>query len=260
MDNLLQVHLAPQRTAGTAVCDIEELRAARFSDLPAHCMSASEPGVDEVDEWRDWTALETTPDQMRIEAYLRFSRLSGRSVLHVGVGNSSLAARLSHRTRRIVGTTISSNEVAYAASLNLPNYRVELHNKYSGKPLTAGDTFDYIVDNNPTTFCCCLHHMMVMMDFYVRVLAPDGQILTDRDGLGWVVSTAGANPRWRFSFDDLAFVAGKVGLQTFAIDESLISLARQRPRPARLYHALRVPRHLVHKMRYGLVSPGTAKP
>lgn len=239
--------------------DIEELRTARFSDLPAYCMSASEPGIDEVDEWRDWTALDTTPDQQRIEEYLLLSRLSGRSILHVGVGNSSLADRLSNRVLRIVGTTISPNEATHAASLNIKNYQVELHNKYSGRPLQAEGRYDFIVDNNPTTFCCCLHHMMTMMDFYAGILAPQGQILTDRAGLGWVVSTPGANPRWKFSFDDLAFVARKVGLEAFAIDENIVSLARERPRPVRANSALQIARRLARKVRRVLTPSRTAR-
>lgn len=208
--------------------DLEEIRAARFAELPIRCDNA-EPGIDEVDDWRDWTALETTPDQKRIEEYLRHSKLSGRSVLHVGVGNSSLAERMAGRTGRIVGTTIARNEATHGASLGIRNYDVEMHNKYSGRPLQHAARFDFIVDNNPTTFCCCLHHLMTMMDFYEQSLTQDGQILTDRAGLGWVVSTPGANQRWKFSFDDLAFVAGKVNLQAFAMDENVIALARQAP-------------------------------
>lgn len=238
--------------------DIEELRTARFSDLPAHCTNASEPGIDEVEEWRDWTALDTTPDQQRIEEYLQLSRLSGRSILHVGVGNSSLAVRLSNRVRRIVGTTISPNEATHAARMNIRNYQVELHNKYSGRTLQAAGKFDFIVDNNPTTFCCCLHHMMTMMDFYAGVLAPEGQILTDRAGLGWVVSTPGANPRWKFSFDDLAFVARKVGLEAFAIDDNIVSLARTRPRPVSANSAFQIARRLARKFRRILTSSRTA--
>lgn len=209
--------------------DTEKLKAERFPELPAHCMSTSEPGIDEVDEWRDWTALDTTPDQKRIEDHLLRLKLSGRSILHVGVGNSSLAARLAGHARHIVGTTISPNEATHGASLNIPNYDVDLHNKYSGKALNTDEKFDFIVDNNPTTFCCCLHHLMTMMDFYERILTPDGQVLTDRAGLGWVVSTPGANPRWKFDFDDLAFVAGQVGLKVFAIDADLIALSRRQP-------------------------------
>lgn len=233
--------------------DLEDIRAARFAELPIRCDNA-EPGIDEVDDWRDWTALETTPDQLRIEDYLLHSKLSGRSLLHVGVGNSSLAERLAPRTGRIVGTTIARNEATRGASLGIRNYNVEMHNKYSGRPLQHAGQFDFIVDNNPTTFCCCIHHLMTMMDFYEQSLTRDGQILTDRAGLGWVVSTPGANQRWKFSFDDLAFVASKVGLRAFAMDENVVSLARQTPPHIKTTGLLASARSVAHRVRRRLAK------
>lgn len=213
--------------------DLKDLKAARFPELPLRCESPHEPGIDETDEWRDWTALETTPDQFRIERYLSHLRLANKSILHVGIGNSGLARRFSRRAGRIVGTTITENEARHGAEQSLPNYTVELHNKYSGRALASPGPFDFIVDNNPTTFCCCLEHLMVMLRFYESSLADKGQFLTDRAGLGWVVSAPGSNPRWKFSFEDLAAVSAKVGLRAYAIDNDIMALARERPEPVR---------------------------
>jgi hypothetical protein len=212
--------------------DLGALKATRFADLPIHCDSP-EPGVDDTEEWRDWTVFETTPDQLRIENYLATQNLLGKSILHVGVGNSSLAQRFSARASRIVGTTIAKSEKIYGDSLQISSYIVEMNNKYSGKPIVSGSNFDFIVDNNPSTFACCLTHLMAMMQLYRDSLSPNGQILTDRAGLGWVANDPGANPRWKFDFDDLAMVAQQVGLQTFAIDNNVIAVSRVKPRPVR---------------------------
>lgn len=204
----------------------------RFEGLPLDCGRRDEPGLVERGEWSDWTEHGTTPDQLRIEDYLDAFDLAGRTILHVGCGNSGLAARFAGRARKIVGTTVTPGELAHARrwieSSGVGNYRVVLHNKYLGGDGMAGETFDFIVDNNPSTFGCCLTHFARMMDFYARSLAPGGQILTDRVGLGW--SMAHSDPRWGFDAGDLAAFASLFGLETHEIGANVIVLARGKPR------------------------------
>jgi hypothetical protein len=205
---------------------LRSLHAARFAELPFDCGKTSRAGIADTEEWRDWSAQPTTPDQLRIEAYLDAFDLKGKSILHVGSGNSRLAARFAPRARRIVGTTVVSAEVRCAEALCLPNYQAVLHNKYDPGPL-EGAPFDFIVDNNPATFCCCLTHFARMIEFYADALAPEGQVVTDRVGLGW--TTARSHARWSFDFDDLAAVARLAGLATYRVGDETIALAHGPP-------------------------------
>jgi hypothetical protein len=201
--------------------------AKRFPALSPDC-DQDEPGVRDDDEWRDWTECETTPDQLRIEDYLDRFDLSGKSVLHVGIGNSRLARRFHRRASRIVGTTVVPGELAHARSLALPGYEPVLHNKYAGA-LPVGGRFDFILDNNPTTFCCCLTHLDAMLALYAGLLTGRGQIVTDRVGLGWSITSPGASPGWGFSFADLAAAARLHGLGTRAIGRNVIVLSLGKP-------------------------------
>jgi hypothetical protein len=209
--------------------EVQKILADLFQELPARCDNNDSPGLDEVEMWRDWSLLDTTPDQIRIEKFLTRSNIFRKRILHVGIGNSSLAKKMSRFSCDILGITISKDEISNAERLNISNYKYIIHNKYSNSKLKFGDSFDYIVDNNPTTFCCCLDHLMTMMRFYANNLSEDGQILCDLIGLGWVVSTQGANPRWNFSFDDIAIVARQVGLNAYRKDRFTIVLSRRPP-------------------------------
>jgi len=121
------------------------------------------------------------------------------------------------------------------------NYRVLLHNKYRGGDGMADDTFDFIVDNNPSTFACCLTHFARMIEFYAAVLAPSGQIVTERLGLGW--SLPHSHPRWGFDPADLAAIARSFGLEMHEIGPHIVVLSREAPRRptwrGRLAHRMR---------------------
>lgn len=220
----------------------EEIHRTRFPELVFDCGNDSDPGVIYSDDLRDWSDKETTPDQYRIERYIDRYDLRDKRLLHIGVGNSGLARRFRNRVKEIVGTTIDQPEIDVARSLRLTNYSVVLHNKYHGGGEIAGK-FDFIVDNNPTSPCCCLRHLAALLDFYVVTLAEGGQIVTDREGLEWVPEES--NPRWSFSFDDLAAVARLAGLSAYRVDRSVFVLSRDRPRPAEL---LSVARHKLRRL------------
>ena len=203
------------------------MRRERFPSLSLDCGERVAPGVVDVEDWRDWSRRNTTPDQLRIEDYLDQFDLRGRSILHIGIGNSGLAKRLAARARLICGTTIMPAEIEHAERLRLSNYRVSVHNKYRGSDDAPDGRFDFIVDNSMTGFCCCLTHLLVMLDFYSSSLAPGGQIVTDRIGLAWAVDPD--RPDWGFRFDDLAAVAALAGLKAYRIDANLHVLAHQEP-------------------------------
>lgn len=219
-----------------------EVHARHFPGLPFDCGEISDPGVRFSEDLRDWSHKATTPDQRRMERYIDRYDLRRKRILHIGVGNSSLAKRFHRRVKEIVGTTVDQPEIDVAASLGFSNYRVVMHNKYAGTDEGLDQAFDFILDNNPTSPCCCFRHFSTMLDFYARKLSNDGQVVTDLMGLQWVPDDA--NPRWSFDFEDLAIVAQQAGLSPHRIDGRVFVLSRSPPaRPGLLPLA----RHLARR-------------
>jgi hypothetical protein len=204
-----------------------ELHRSRFPELPLDCGNRRDPGVIYSEDLRDWSDKATTPDQARMEHYVDRYDLRRARILHVGIGNSGFAKRFHARVKEIVGTTIDEPEMRVARSLDLPNYAFVLHNKFAGKDDVVEGTFDFILDNNPSSPCCCLRHLSDLFEFYLKKLATSGQIVTDRVGLGWVPNDT--NPRWRFDFDDLAAVGAAAGLSSFRMGRSVYVLSRSTP-------------------------------
>lgn len=226
-----------------------ELARRRFPDLPSDCGNDDRPGIVNRADLLDWSRKATTPDQRRIERYIDRFDLRAKHVLHIGVGNSGLAKRFHRRVGSILGTTIDRRELAAASPLELPNYTVVHHNKYSTINRPSGP-FDVIVDNNPTSFCCCLAHLAELFRFYDSTLTEGGQIVTDQEGLAWIADDS--NPRWSFDFADLAAVASIHGLSAHRIDRNIYVLTRgdlPRPDSAAL---------LRHKVRQAIAFPRRA--
>jgi hypothetical protein len=204
-----------------------ELHRSRFPELPLDCGNLHDPGVIYSEDLRDWSDKATTPDQARMERHVDRYNLRHARILHIGIGNSGFAKRFHARVKEVVGTTIDEPEIEVARSLALPNYRFVVHNKYSGLDDMVEGTFDFILDNNPTSPCCCLRHLSDLFEFYLKKLAPRGQIVTDRLGLRWVPDDT--NPRWSFDFDDLAAVGAAAGLATFQMNGNVYVLSRSTP-------------------------------
>ncbi len=202
--------------------------ATRLDTLPIWCGSRESSGVDETPDWRDWTDQETTPDQLRIEDVLEGEQISGKAILHVGIGNSSLAQRF-HQTARVIdGITIQEQELSHARDLDLRNYRPMLGNRYSPSLLLRLKCrYDYIVDNNPTTFCCCRTHLSTMLASYSSALKTDGVILTDKVGLHW--TSEPNDPRWRVSEGEWRALGRAFGLDAVRYTDFVIGL-RKGPR------------------------------
>jgi hypothetical protein len=203
--------------------DWRELQERRFPDLPFDCGKRANPGVRYHEDLRDWSDKATTPDQRRMEHYIDRYDLRQKRILHIGIGNSGLARRFQGRVQEIVGTTIDEPEIAVAQSLDLPNYHYVIHNKYSGQDEAVEGTFDFILDNNPTSPCCCARHLGELFAFYAAKLAPGGQVVTDRIGLRWVPDDA--NRRWSFNFEDLAAAAEIVGLTATRANKNVYVLS-----------------------------------
>ena len=204
-----------------------QLHRSHFPKLPLDCGKQTDPGLIYSEDLRDWSAKATTPDQARIERYIDRYDLTGKRILHIGIGDSGLARRFHCRVREIIGTTIDGPEMEVARSLAIPNYDFVLHNKYSGANDSIPGKFDLILDNNPTSPCCCMRHLSILFDFYLEKLSDGGQIVTDRQGLAWVPEEA--NPRWSFDFEDLTDAGVAAGIRTFRMSRTVYALARSPP-------------------------------
>jgi hypothetical protein len=227
------------------------VHALRFTDLPFDCGNNRDPGVRFCADLSDWSNKATTPDQRRIERYIDRYDLRRKRILHIGIGNSSLAQRFRGRVGEIVGTTIDLPEIEVAQALGLPNYRAVIHNKYSGLDEAVEGKFDFIVDNNPTSPCCCIRHLADLFTFYANKLGEHGQIVSDRLGLGWIPDDS--NPRWRFDFDDLAVVARAAGLSAYRMGKNIYVLSRCPPPAPGLASLAR------HIVRRAVMLPGQIK-
>src|SRR5262249_10541302 len=160
-----------------------------------------------------------------IEACLDALDLNELSILHVGIGNSEFASRFSPRVQRIAGFTISPLELRHGERLGLANYRPALRNKYACNTEDLAQHFDIVIDNNPSQFACCRVHLLNMMANYAGWIRPNGVLLTDRVGLGWVVSAPQANPRWSFDFEDWEAIGVIFGLNAARVTDYVYALA-----------------------------------
>ncbi|MHC5018667.1 MAG: FkbM family methyltransferase [Planctomycetota bacterium] len=180
-----------------------------FARLPSDCGGRDGGGVDEVPEWQVWTDRPTTPDQLRIEMLLDRTIPPDARLLHIGVGNSSLAQRFVPRGVQVVGTTIHEAERTAAAALGLDGYVVACANKYTPDMDRLPGRFEIIVDNNPASFACCVFHFARLWVAFGGLLAPGGRVLTAKPGMHWVVT--GNDPHWALTLDDWAQLAHTLG-------------------------------------------------
>lgn len=132
-----------------------------------------------------WVEVDVTPDQLRIEAVLTELNLENKTILHVGVGRSNIAVKFITSTIKIDGITIMQEEKEHADSLVLQNYHVYLMNKYSNELKELEHHYDFIVDNNLSSFACCKQHYHLMMSNYIELLNKGGIILTDKMGMNY---------------------------------------------------------------------------
>lgn len=154
----------------------------------------------------DGASTATTPEQRELESRLEVRVTPEQRVLHVGVGNHSLAERLRGKVAHVDGITIVPAEVASAPAR--PGYAVTLCDKHGPGIEALPGRYDWIVDNNPASFACCRAHCDRTFAAYARLLAPGGRVLTHRRGAGWATG-----PGWGMSWPDWARVGLSQGLR-----------------------------------------------
>lgn len=197
---------------------------SQYEDCPDLCGRFDNPGARlESDRFLDSSRKPTTVDQSCIEDVMETLPLNGMTILHVGVGNSSLAQRFASRAAAVIGATLSGNEKARADSLGLPQYSVFVANKYGREfPSLAGQGHRLIVDNNLASFACCKFHFYRMLDSYIGALSAGGMILTDQRGMDWVAGDA----RWKLTYNDLEALESKFPLRAAKVTHSVYSLTK----------------------------------
>jgi cyclopropane fatty-acyl-phospholipid synthase-like methyltransferase len=197
-----------------------------WQDVPRDC-AQTVPGVGHGNERvMDLSQRGTTADQLRIEAALEELLPAGACLLHVGIGNSSLAGRFAARCGRIVGLALSSAEQRHGDSLAIAGYSIRMLNKYSADLDALDGAFDFIVDNNLSSFGCCIRHFELMLASYARLLRPGGLILTDRVGMQWTYR----NGPMQLRFEDLEAIARSFPFTAQRISGDVFALRRRADR------------------------------
>lgn len=202
------------------------LELEHWQDVPRACDRAV-PGVGHGHaRVMDLSSDVTTLDQQRIECALEDLAARGARILHVGVGNSSLAQRFAARSAHILGLTLSDAEKRHGDALGLPGYRIMVLNKYAPDLAALPAGFDFIVDNNPSNFACCVQHFEDMLTQYARLLVPGGLMLTDRIGMQWAY---GPTPM-PLRYEDLLTISHTFPFSAQRITDDVFALRRRAER------------------------------
>jgi hypothetical protein len=127
-----------------------------------------------------------------------------------------------HRVVVIDGVTLGAAELDYALSSGWYN-SVRRANKYSRDFFEdfSDEYYDFIIDNNLSSYACCQKHFLQMMRAYTNALKPGGMILTDRVGL----AHAPGDPNWNLT-DDLAVLAKDFNLALITETETVLALRK----------------------------------
>ncbi len=162
---------------------------------------------DLLDFSRDALLIDAKPSvgSLLIEALLRSMNLRNKRILHVGIGNSELALQFCQFSSYIDGVTASNAELRNGRNLKLPNYTIELCDKYQilFRTRLPHNAYDIIVDDDIVNGSCCRAHLSELVDNYSMLLAPQGQLFTqERD-----VRLPATDKSWSLKAEDLAYIA-----------------------------------------------------
>jgi predicted TPR repeat methyltransferase len=151
-----------------------------------------------------WEDREVTSDELDIMNFISsFKTQKFKSILHIGIGNSSLCKKINNNCN-ITGITISKKEINKANTLNLPNYMVYLCDKYSIEfnSLIKKKKFDLIIDTNLKSYSCCQESFEFMMKNIIESINNDGMLITSINGMKWYKKL---KPKLSFSFRKLFY-------------------------------------------------------
>jgi hypothetical protein len=170
---------------------ISPFRRRKYQSFTKLCSQTTQPDFKYIEG--SWVHRKVTSDQQRIVAYLQTNVHSQMDILHVGIGSSEPAKLLHYLVKSIDGVSVVTNECEYAQSLKLPNYQVFNLSKYSDEMLKLGKQYDFIIDNNLSSYACCITHFEQMLSQYLQLLKPSGKIISDTNGLRYYMTGFGLN-------------------------------------------------------------------
>ena len=159
---------------------------------------------DNVDhELFDYSRCKPTQDQIEINNWLTSQNCFGKSILHVGIGNSSIA-KLCKDAAYILGVTVAENEKRDADKLGIDNYDVFLVNKYSEIFINhiLDKKFDFIIDNNLASFVCCQSHFLAYLAGLISSLSDNGAIITHWLGMQWILDQGSNSTEQCWALDE----------------------------------------------------------
>lgn len=161
------------------------INLARFLTFRAYCPDYPNSQASYSDG--PWIDRKVTKDQQAIEEYIFQKDLSGKKMLHVGIGSSHIAQKCAKTPDCSVdGITIVPAEKLYADSLHLKNYAVRIMNKNDPESLSElTGKYAFIIDNDIAAYACCKTHFEQMLKAYLSMLAVGGEILAGKVSIGY---------------------------------------------------------------------------
>lgn len=146
------------------------------------CGMVSRSHYDDTDKYT-W---ELSADQMEMNEAFRLMMPFKKkpTVLHVGIGASSVAERFYKQCLRIEGITLRQDELFQAQAMSIPNYYPVMCNKYGDDfRFKIGRGFDVVFENNPATYTCCRVHYVGYLSRLFDKMMLDGVMLSYVDGV-----------------------------------------------------------------------------
>jgi len=133
-----------------------------------------------------WVERKTTRDLKLIIQYLLNDPRSF-NLFQAGIGNSDLFIKTRHKLDSFVGITIVEDEARLARNCQRTGaqYEVILGDKYLFDYSHLKGKFDFIVDNDLSSYACCKFHFEQMLKSYQSILQEEGKLLVGLKGLGY---------------------------------------------------------------------------
>jgi len=145
-----------------------------------------------------WENRITTSDEKLIIRKLNNKLTINKKILHIGIGNSEFGIKMA-KLNDVTGITISKNEIEFAKSLKIRNYKTLFCDKYSSNfiKIFKNQGFDLIIDTNLKSYSCCENAFKFYIDNLFKILIKNGSIITTKNGMRWYKQL---KPKLSFNF------------------------------------------------------------
>lgn len=151
-----------------------------------------------------WESKKVTSDEKYILNFLQNEKyINKKRILHIGIGNSYIEKNLKN-FNHIDGVSLSGSEIISGRKKKIKNYKIYFLNKFSKNTLFNKrlDHYDIIIDVNLKSYACCDIAFNHLFKQYLKMLKPNGIILTGKKGIRW---SRIIKPVLSFSFKKLLY-------------------------------------------------------